>query len=76
MADTRVDTEMAEAILEYLAEHPQAMDTLEGIAEWWLLRQQIRVNLTALQRVLRGLTDTGLLDEVNAAGRRLYRLKT
>jgi len=28
-------------ILEYLRKHPEASDTLEGIAEWWLLNQRI-----------------------------------
>ena len=28
-----------EAILHYLADHLQAMDTEQGIAEWWLMRQ-------------------------------------
>src|SRR2546428_5521867 len=28
-------------ILDYLARHPEAQDTLEGIVEWWLLEQRI-----------------------------------
>lgn len=27
---------IAQAILDYLLEHPDAQDTLAGIAEWWL----------------------------------------
>ena len=50
-------------ILDYLAEHPQAMDTLEGIAEWWVMREQVRVDVRLLEHVLRRLTDEGLLEE-------------
>jgi hypothetical protein len=31
---------LAREILRYLTEHPDAKDTLEGIAQWWLLREQ------------------------------------
>jgi hypothetical protein len=70
------DEELAQAILAYLAEHPQAMDSVEGIAQWWLMRQQIRVGVKTLTRVLRGLADRGLLEEVADGGQRRYRLKT
>ena len=30
------DDDVAAAILGYLEEHPHGMDTLEGIAEWWI----------------------------------------
>jgi ADP-ribosylglycohydrolase len=33
------DTEIARAILRYLKEHPEAKDTLDGIAQWWLVRE-------------------------------------
>ncbi len=36
------------------------MDTLEGIAEWWIARQQIRVDVEILARALRRLTERGL----------------
>jgi Fe2+ or Zn2+ uptake regulation protein len=69
------DEEVAQSILAYLAEHPQAMDSVEGIAHWWITRQQIRVNVTTLTRVLRGLADRGLLEELGDEGQRRYRRK-
>ena len=76
MNGTQDDDAMAESVLRYLAEHPEAADTLEGIAEWWLMRQQVRVSVTRLARVLRRLTDTGVLEEVDAGERRRYRLRS
>lgn len=69
------DEEVAQAVLRYLAEHPEAMDTLDGIAEWWLMRQQVRVSVTTLARVLRRLTESGVLEETGTGQSRRYRLK-
>ena len=68
------DEELAEIILAYLAEHPQAMDSVEGIAQWWIPRQQIRVTVTTLMRALQGLTEKGLVEELGGEGQRRYRL--
>jgi Fe2+ or Zn2+ uptake regulation protein len=75
--ERRYEEKLAEAILEYLAEHPRASDTLEGIAEWWIMRQQIRVEVTSVAKVLRQLTESGLLEEFDEGEkpRRRYRLK-
>jgi hypothetical protein len=32
------DRRIVAAILRYLAEHPQAVDTCEGVRKWWLDR--------------------------------------
>jgi hypothetical protein len=69
------EKEVAEAILDYLNEHPHAMDTLEGIAGWWVQRQQTVVRVTMLVKVLRRLTDIGLLEELDAGDTRRYRLR-
>ena len=39
-------------ILAYLARHPQAQDTIEGIVEWWLLEQRIVDTTREVEKVL------------------------
>lgn len=75
MSKSENDEEVAEAILGYLEEHPHATDTVEGIAEWWIMRQQIRVNATTVTRVLQDLMERGLVEELGAGEQRRYRLK-
>ncbi|HJQ32231.1 MAG TPA: hypothetical protein VJ866_08635 [Pyrinomonadaceae bacterium] len=60
----RRETEIAEAIIGYLREHPLAMDTLEGIAEWWLPRYQVKFELQAVERAVRRLVAQGVLEEI------------
>jgi hypothetical protein len=67
--------EMEDAVKQYLAEHPEAMDTIEGIAEWWLMRQQIRIEMEALISALNRLTDDGVLERIDSGGEARYRLK-
>lgn len=69
------DEEVAQAILAYLAERPRAMDTAEGIAQWWIMRQQIRVTASTVTCVLRRLAERGLLEEFGEGEQRRYRLK-
>jgi hypothetical protein len=69
------EAEIAEAILDYLGEHPRAMDTLEGIAEWWLARYRVSYELEAVKRVVRHLTNEGLLEEISGGQSPLYHLK-
>lgn len=68
--------ELTEAIIQYLQEHPQASDTLEGIAEWWIMRQQVQVDVDALNTVLRELTKAGFLEEIGEGDNRRYALNT
>jgi DNA-binding IclR family transcriptional regulator len=74
-SDQQHEEELASAVLRYLAENPRAMDTLEGIAEWWIARQQIRVEVTTLARVLRRLTECGLLEVTGRGEYARYSLK-
>jgi hypothetical protein len=58
----------------YLGEHPQAMDNAQGIAEWWVMRQQVPVEVEVLLRVLQQLADQGRLERIDSANGPLYRL--
>ena len=69
------EEQVAAQILEYLKERPHAMDTLEGIAEWWLLRQRIRMDVAMLAGVLRRLTARGVLETVGPPDDPRYRLR-
>ena len=52
---------IAEEILDYLAAHPNAQDTLEGIVEWWLLEQQIKCGAASVREAVAKLVADGLL---------------
>jgi hypothetical protein len=73
--EQRQEQKVAEAIRHYLVEHPQAMDTLEGIAEWWLLRQEIRVAVQRVERALGQLTAQGYLETLGTGANRRFRLR-
>ena len=55
---------LAEAVKAHVSRHPQSMDTVEGISEWWIPDSVRRPTLPALLRVLQKLSDEGVLDRV------------
>lgn len=67
------DDSVRALVLGYLDDHPTAMDTLDGIAEWWILRQQIEIEVRRVSRVLATLVHDGVLEEVRQGGVRFYR---
>ena len=71
----RKEVELAKAILEYLAEHPDAHDTAEGIASFWVMRQKVKEEVKDVSRVLRQLTKSGQLEKVKRGDHVLYRLR-
>jgi hypothetical protein len=52
---------IANEVLAYLVEHPQAQDTMEGVTEWWLLEQRIRHAVADVETALRDLVGDDLL---------------
>jgi len=69
--------EVARAILNYLRAHPDAKDTLEGIAQWWLTREGIERKVKEVERGVSILLDQGLVIEVRRDGLMpYYRLNT
>ena len=55
------DFEIEEAVLAFLGRHPQAADTLEGIADWWLPQQRYVTAKTRIDAVLQQLVIQGAL---------------
>lgn len=55
------DVEIEEAVLSFLDRHPQAADTLEGIANWWLPQQRYVTAEARIEAVLRQLVMEGAL---------------
>jgi hypothetical protein len=50
-------------ILNYLSTQQDAQDTLEGIAEWWVLEQRIRHVITEVKKALAELVANGVVLE-------------
>ena len=48
-------------ILAYLAEHPNAQDTTEGIIEWWLSERAAKPNTILVEEALAELVDLGFI---------------
>jgi hypothetical protein len=59
--------DIAREILAYLVDHPEADDTLDGIAQWWLLERKIYYHLIKVQEALNELVVRGYL--IRNAGR-------
>ena len=64
-------------ISEYLQKHKQAGDTLEGVARWWMMKQQVTDSLTEVQAALQQLKAQGLVSARKGPdGRILYFINT
>jgi hypothetical protein len=61
-------------ILDYLAHAPNAGDTVQGIAEWWLLEQRIRHTVAEVRRALEELVAEGLVKTIRHADGRTHYL--
>lgn len=70
------EDELTEMILNYLAAHPDALDTLEGIAQWWLMHEHIRAEVERVISALQLLIEQGLVNEIRKGDLRLYQLKS
>ena len=53
--------ELAEEILQYLVDHPNAQDTLKGVVSWWLLERTIKHQTALVKEVLDNLVADGLV---------------
>ena len=63
-------------ILGYLAHNPQAEDTVDGIASWWLLEEEFLRTKEMVKRVADELVTEGLLLARHTAdGKTYYRAR-
>jgi hypothetical protein len=61
--------------LDYLARHPAAEDTIDGILHWWLLEACLRKWTATIAETVANLVAQGFLEErTSAEGRIFYRL--
>ena len=63
---------VAVKILRYLAEHPNAADTSDGILEWWLFKQSIFDEERVVEQALDSLVEQKLIFKVEAADTRKH----
>ena len=62
-------------MLNYFVSNPQAADTLEGIARWRLLEEQLQYSLRQTDAAILWLVEQGYLEVVQPVSSvRLYRL--
>ncbi len=62
-------------ILSYMADNPDAQDTLEGIVQWWLLERKLKHETPRVKEVVAELVSRGLiLERINASSRTHYKI--
>jgi len=57
-------------ILDYLKENPQACDTVEGIANWWVDGEDIG----GIEKTVKSMVGQNLLEKVDVCGKTLFTL--
>jgi hypothetical protein len=65
-------SQIAGDVLDYLAAHPAAQDTLEGIVEWWLEEQHIIRQTSGVKEALDDLVARGLIIERHGQDARTF----
>lgn len=61
-------SKIAREILHYLADHPDAEDTLDGIVQWWLLERKIYQHTAAVQEALHSLAEQNYIQVKSRSG--------
>ena len=57
-------TDAFDAIISYLAEHPNANDTLQGVTQWWMLAKDVVWSRAEIQAALTKGVERGLILEI------------
>jgi len=64
--------EIIRRIMGYMAEHPEAQDTLDGILHWWLLEREIKFQIEKVKEALSELVQRGLILEYKSEDSRIH----
>lgn len=66
-------SEICRGILQYLHDHPEAADSLDGIASWWLPQSGLSVSIESVQAALAQLVEGHQIARIDLAdGRTLF----
>ncbi len=66
-------TMLVQQIADYLVRHPQAADTVEGIATWWLPQQLGVRSIEMVSKTLEFMLENNLITrKVLSDGREIY----
>jgi len=67
----------APEILDYLARHPDAQDTIDGILHWWVLDASIQKWAPKIAETVTKLVEQGFLEEKPSPdGQTFYRISS
>lgn len=65
--------ELAAQIKRYIKNRPNAGDSLEGIATWWLRQQRIEDNFQLVEKAVTMLLTQGVIEKrISQVGKGLY----
>jgi len=64
--------QVAEKISRYLESRPNAVDSLDGIIHWWLLKQRIEESAEVVQEAIDQLVASGVVKQIELNGKTLY----
>ena len=66
--ESEAELEIARAVLRYLEAHPDAKDTVQGIAQWWILRECAERKMSEVEKGVAVLLARGLIVEIRREG--------
>ena len=73
MHEDELINKIASEIEQYLTTHPQAADDINGITQWWLLRQRLIEHTDNVKKALKLLISKGyVIEKINLDGSSLY----
>ena len=61
---TEKEQTIAQLLINYMQNNPEAKQTAEGIARWWILQQKFEDEIEVIERVIKCLTDEGIIEKI------------